>query len=762
VSARDEERLTAYALGELEGGDLAEAEALVAADPAAREEVEALRATAASLEADLGREVSPGLDPAHRRALEERLVPSRPRLLPRPAWNRGGVAAAALLVVALAVSGRPKPADDGAGSGGVAGEVGAVPIYVIDGPVTGDLSTPFVVNFGQGTASEWYGADMTAVAGSGIQPTSRSAGKEFPALGVGAGGGGAGGNSHYYPTSANWRNGAAGGGGAGGPVVPLLGDRPILGYRFVPEHDVSASWTVGNQSVMEFGVFDVGSGAEAQVIDLPRDRAEGSTASYAHIVENRFLEPRVDPLSTFSIDVDTAGYAILRRSLAAGTLPPPASIRIEEMVNYFRYRYPAPAGDAPFSVQVDAATCPWNPEHRLVRIGLRGREFDEGARPASNLVFLVDVSGSMNQPNKLPLVQAGLRILCGRLGAADRVAMVVYAGAAGLVLPPTPGDRKADILAAIDRLQAGGSTNGAQGIELAYATAEANFLRGGTNRVVLATDGDFNVGVTSEAALVDLIERKRRGGVSLTALGFGYDNLQDSTLEKLADRGNGNYAFIDTEREAARVLGEEATATLHTIAKDVKIQVEFNPTAVAAYRLVGYENRMLAAQDFNDDAKDAGEIGAGHTVTALYEVVPAGKPVPAASVVPLRYQVPATPTDAAGRGELLAVKLRYKEPAGEASRLLEVPFADGGTSFEQASEDFRFAAAAAAFGLVLRDSGYRGTASFDTVKEIAAGTLGSDPGGFRAEFLGLVEKARALAAAAAAAAAPSPAPDAPR
>jgi Ca-activated chloride channel family protein len=346
--------------------------------------------------------------------------------------------------------------------------------------------------------------------------------------------------------------------------------------------------------------------------------------SYAHFTDNPFLAPGPNPLSTFAIDVDTASYANLRRMLAAGQRPPVGAVRIEELVNYFPYRYAPPKDDVPFAASFEVADCPWNREARLVRIGLRGRDMSLAERPPANLVFLIDVSGSMQEPNKLPLVQQSLRLLVGELRPRDRVAMVVYAGAAGTVLPPTPITQRAKILAAIDRLQAGGSTNGAAGIEQAYRLARQSFVEGGNNRVILATDGDFNVGVTSQDELVRLIEQQAKSGVFLTVLGYGMGNYKDTTTEKLANHGNGNYAYIDTLREARKVLVRQLAGTLWTIAKDVKIQVELNPARVGAYRLLGYENRLLRKEDFNDDRKDGGEIGAGHTVTALYEVVPPG------------------------------------------------------------------------------------------------------------------------------------------
>jgi Ca-activated chloride channel family protein len=429
-----------------------------------------------------------------------------------------------------------------------------------------------------------------------------------------------------------------------------------------------------------------------------------------------------------------------------GMLPRPDAVRIEELVNYFTYDYAPPKDDLPFAAHLEVAECPWAPAHRLVRVGIKGKEIERDKRPTSNLVFLLDVSGSMNQPNKLPLVKHGMKMLVDQLGENDRVAIVVYAGAAGMVLDSTTGDQKQVLLDALDRLQAGGSTNGGQGIQLAYQTALDRFIRGGVNRVILCTDGDFNVGVTGTDQLVRMAEQNAKSGVFLSVLGFGMGNHNDAMLEQLSDKGNGNYAFIDTEAEARKVLVEQMTGTLVTIAKDVKIQVEFNPQQVAAYRLIGYENRILAAQDFNDDKKDAGEIGAGHTVTALYEIVPSG--VAGSVTVPpvddLRYQTQGQPSEAAQSGEWLTLKMRFKLPEGDTSTKLEFPLRDAGLRFGQASQDFRFAAAVAAFGMLLRDSQFKGNATYAGVLEIAKEAASGDTTGYRDGFLGLVAKAKQL------------------
>ncbi len=457
--------------------------------------------------------------------------------------------------------------------------------------------------------------------------------------------------------------------------------------------------------------------------------------------DNKFQKASRTPLSTFSIDVDTAGYANLRRFLNDGDLPPRDAVRIEELINYFPYDYPAPTGEAPFSVTTELAGCPWNPRHQLALIGLKGRVIPAGRTPPRNLVFLIDVSGSMMSPDKLPLVQHGLRLLARELTAEDRVAIVVYAGASGLVLPSTPGDRHDAIDTAIANLEAGGSTNGGAGIQLAYRTAREHFIPDGVNRVILATDGDFNVGITGRQELEQLIETERASGVFLSVLGVGTGNLQDGTMEMLADKGNGNYSYLDSLGEARRVLVEQAAGTLIAIAKDVKIQVEFNPASVSGYRLIGYENRRLEDEDFNDDGKDAGEIGAGHSVTALYEIVPRGERVPSA-VDPLRYQpAPERGGTDTYRGELLTVKLRYKAPDGDDSRLITARMSPRVLPM---SPILGFASAVAEAGLVWRGSPERSRASLASAAARARQYRGDDPSGYRAEFIRLLEVSEGL------------------
>jgi Ca-activated chloride channel family protein len=466
--------------------------------------------------------------------------------------------------------------------------------------------------------------------------------------------------------------------------------------------------------------------------------------SYAETVENAYYLATQEPLSTFSIDVDRASYTNHRRFIEASNLPPKYAVRAEEFINYFDYNYAQPRTDVPFSILPEMTTCPWNPKHKLVRIALKGKEVATENVPASNLVFLIDVSGSMTDADKLPLLKKAMALLTEQLREQDKVSIVVYAGAAGLVLPPTSGSNKRAILAALDQLEAGGSTAGGEGIELAYATAKKNYMTGGNNRVILATDGDFNVGISDETGLEKLIVKKREEGVFLSVLGFGEGNLQDSKMELLADKGNGNYNYIDGEKEAQKVLVSEFGGTLYTIAKDVKIQVEFNPAQVEAYRLVGYENRKLKNEDFANDKIDAGELGAGHTVTALYEIVPAKEGwTGARKEEDLKYQT-RTPSDAASTKEVLTVKLRYKEPDGQVSKLLEKVLMDDGRNIAQTSEDFRWAVAVAEYALILRESDYKGMASYDQVLALARSAVGQDKEGLRTEFIELVTKASGL------------------
>jgi Ca-activated chloride channel homolog len=475
---------------------------------------------------------------------------------------------------------------------------------------------------------------------------------------------------------------------------------------------------------------------------IREQKQPGNTEGYSPIEENPFLRPSSNPLSTFSIDVDTASYSNIRRFISQKQVPPKDAVRVEELINYFPYSYATPKDDKPFSVNTAVSNTPWNPKHKLVQIGLKGKQLE--TPPPSNLVFLIDVSGSMGQPNKLPLVKQSMCLLAQQLAPQDKVSMVVYAGNAGLVLPPTSGADKTKIMQAIDKLEAGGSTAGGAGIELAYKKAQESFIKGGNNRVILATDGDFNVGASSDAEMVRLIEQKRDKGIFLTVLGFGTGNYKDSKMEALADKGNGNYAYIDTLLESRKVLVNDIRGTLFTIAKDVKIQVEFNPNKVQAYRLIGYENRALRDQDFNDDTKDAGEIGSGHSVTALYEVVPAGIPldVKIPAIDDLKYQKVDPSKGGSQSDELMQVKLRYKAPQDSSSQLITQVIKD---ELTPSSADANFSAAIALFGMVLRDSQHKGQGQISDVLKLAEQGKGEDMAGYRSEFIRLVERYATIA-----------------
>lgn len=467
--------------------------------------------------------------------------------------------------------------------------------------------------------------------------------------------------------------------------------------------------------------------------------------SYKGITENGFQNPKDNPLSTFSIDVDAASYSNVRRFINNGQLPPKDAVRIEEMVNYFSYNLPAPTNGEPVAIHTELSAAPWNPQHRLLRIGLKARVVQTDKLPASNLVFLIDVSGSMGSANKLPLVQSSLKMLTDQLRPQDKVAIVVYAGAAGLVLPSTPGDQKTTIKDAIDRLNAGGSTAGGEGIKLAYRTAKQNFLKNGNNRVIMATDGDFNVGASSDDDMEKLIEQERKSGVFLSVLGYGMGNYKDSKMETLADKGNGNYAYIDNITEARKTLVSEFGGTLFTVAKDVKLQLEFNPAKVASYRLIGYENRLLNKEDFNNDLKDAGDMGAGHNVTALYEIIPAGVHDKFThSVDPLKYQKEEKAATNYISNDMLTIKFRYKEPTGSTSKLSQAVVMDKPLDLKNTSVDFRFAAAVAEIGMLLRESDFKQNSKYDDAIKLARAAKGDDHEGYRAEFIKLAESAKLL------------------
>ena len=474
---------------------------------------------------------------------------------------------------------------------------------------------------------------------------------------------------------------------------------------------------------------------------------EFNTEEYGSLIENDWKKVKNEALSTFSIDVDAASYSNIRRFLSNGQMPPKDAVRIEEMVNYFKYNYPQPKNGEPFSITTEEAACPWNAKHQLVMIGMQGKIIPTENLPATNLTFLIDVSGSMDEPNKLPLVKASLKMLTEQLRAKDRVAIVVYAGNAGLVLPSTPGSEKEKIIEALDRLEAGGSTAGGAGIQLAYKIAKENFFKDGNNRVILATDGDFNVGASSDGELVRMIEEKRKDNIFLTVLGFGMGNYKDEKMEQLADKGNGNHTYIDNLMEAKKVLVNEFGGTLFTIAKDVKLQLEWNPANIKAYRLIGYENRLLNKEDFNDDKKDAGELGSGHTVTALYEVIPANSDEdPSGKVDPLKYQKEPEPVKTALGGEIMTVKLRYKKPDEDNSKLLSYVLKQRDLfKYTQPSENMQWASTVTEFGLILRDSKFRGSSSLSDVLLKAKASKGTDEQGYRAEFIRMVEMAQLYA-----------------
>lgn len=470
-----------------------------------------------------------------------------------------------------------------------------------------------------------------------------------------------------------------------------------------------------------------------------------NTEGYAATNENGFRSVRSNPLSTFSIDVDNASWSNIRRFINNGALPPPEAVRIEEMINFFRYDYPGPEGIHPFSVTSELSVCPWNRNHQLLLVGLKGKSIDKSSLPPSNIVFLIDVSGSMSSPDKLPLLKSAFGLLVNELRPQDRVAIVVYAGAAGLVLESTPGNRKNEIMNAIANLEAGGSTAGGAGLKLAYEVATNNFMEGGNNRIILATDGDFNVGESSNGGMERLVTDYRDRGIFMTVLGFGMGNIKDDKMEIIADKGNGNYSYIDNLQEARRVLVKEFGGTLFTIARDVKFQIEFNPAKVQSYRLIGYENRLLNEEDFNDDRKDAGEMGSGHNVTALYELVPAGTEDGTPAVDPLKYQ--ANQEARSGKilsDEFLTIKIRYKKPEGSSSVLLEKAVRDYARHTDDASDNLRFAAAVAEFGMILRDSEFKGSSSVEEAVRLARSARGDDNDGYRSEFIRLMEVARDL------------------
>lgn len=533
--------------------------------------------------------------------------------------------------------------------------------------------------------------------------------------------------------------------------APVVLDLPIVSSG--PKQKIQQRFEASKSTAADGSMMTIARVPLARVMPPPQPLGNRlaplpnfNTEEYSKINENPFLEVTKNPLSTFSIDVDTASYSNTRRFINQRRLPPIDAIRIEELINYFPYDYPEPTSKHPFSIYTETSDAPWNPDHRLVHVGLQGKNIPKEDLPPSNLVFLLDVSGSMAHPDKLPLLVSAFKLLVPQLTKQDRISMVVYAGAAGQVLPSTPGNQKGKILDSLEKLKAGGSTAGGAGIQLAYQIAKQNFIPSGNNRIVLATDGDFNVGVSSESELIRLIEDQRKSGIYLTILGFGRGNYKDSKMEQLSNAGNGNYAYIDNLLEAQKVLVSEMGGTFFTIAKDVKIQVEFNPTKVQAYRLIGYENRLLRKEDFDDDTKDAGEIGAGHSVTALYEIIPPTKESSASQGDSLKYQETTIKTEAYESDEIMTIKFRYKPPKESESQLITHPVMDTHQNLEETSKHFRFSAAVAQYGLLMRDSQFKGNSTFESILNLAKNAKGDDDAGYRAEFIRLVEMTKLLKA----------------
>ncbi len=689
----EDPRLSAYALGELDESERAKVEALLASNSAAREFVDELRKTAATLEGAFKAEAKPELTAQQRERIvagaergdrAKHAAPKRTKV-PLRAW--ASYAAAAGVAVAL--------------GGGI---------------------FAFVWRSTVGPQTESEGAALR-IAHAPRQNPRDDVNARLEGLGYIGGAP----RTASTPAAAHSTNALA---------------QPLRFARYEKAKVARVRDGVRlEDDLKELGYIGLD--------EIQLRQAGADTENYATIVENPFISTAIEPTSTFSIDVDTASYANVRRFLMNGERPPPDAVRIEELINYFEYDYPAPRGATPFAVNAEVARCPWNAQHLLARIALKGREVAAHERNASNLVFLIDVSGSMNKADKLPLVVASLKMLVQQLDARDRIALVVYAGSSGLVLDSTSARDRATVVEALERLSAGGSTNGGDGIQLAYKLAREHFVKGGTNRVLLCTDGDFNVGVTSHDALIELIESERRSGVFLSVLGFGTGNLKDATMEQLADKGNGNYAYIDSLNEARKVLVEQIGGTLETIAKDVKIQVAINPAKAQAYRLIGYENRVMANEDFADDTKDAGEIGAGHCVTALYEIVPVGVPFePSPADRAFATELRALPSfesaaqeQVAFGSELALVKLRFKAPDGDESKLISAPLNADASDFARASIDFRFAASVAAFGMKLRNSRHVGRLLYNDIYDMANASLGRDEHRYRVEFLDLVRRA---------------------
>lgn len=685
----DDPRWTAYALGELDPAERARLDQVCATDAAARKYVEDIRALAGGLKTALATEPALELRPDQKVTLQAKA--ESPSILRFPLhWALSlGAAAALVLIIGYTLFETRPPQLAQQHSQSEVKQDATIEVALVEEPAL-ELAKFEKELEPMDRVSEMVAA--SAPAPQAIPPAAK-------------------------PMHKGWADASALAGSFGGGRVMK---RQAVGYERLRSDIADAP-------------------AESGIISPSQD-------DYDVIHENPFQRVADHPLSTFSIDVDSASYAVVRRYLTDGQLPPKDAVRIEELVNYFTYAYAPPTDGRPFAVHLDAAPCPWNPAHQLARVAIKARELDKTSRPAVNLVFLIDVSGSMSSDNKLPLVKRSLQTLAKQLDERDRLAIVVYAGAAGTTLPTTRGDQTQAILEALERLEAGGSTAGGAGIQLAYDTARAQFVTGGVNRVILCTDGDFNVGLNQRGDLESLIENEAKSGVYLTVLGFGMGNYKDSTLELLSNKGNGNYGYVDDFSEARRLLVDQMLGTLVTVAKDVKIQVEFNPARIAGYRLVGYENRMLRKEDFNNDKIDAGDVGAGHNVTAFYELIPAGLPVPGPGQVDdLKYQAPpATPS--ASTDEILTAKLRYKQPDGDTSVRMDVPLTADQLDREP-GRDFRFASAVAGFGMILRDSPLRGAFGYADVLALAEPNIGDDPGGYRREFVNLVRNAQALAGA---------------
>ena len=725
----DDPKWSAYLLGELTGDERAAVEQELETSAEAREFLEDLRLTAAVMKEELAAHSAFGLTGEQRGAIQAGA--GRPkRWFTRPmVWAMGAAAASFAIGLALIPAPfRSRQAVDEQSTRTAALQPGLQNKAQIDTPATPETSAKKVVPFGQPTERRKDEAAQSAQGGIVGSAADRAEAVPRP----------------YGSLPTGVQQGQQGQQGQNQPGrLPQLLRAQEEAAALPPPPPAAAAPPPPPPARPGFGI------ASATLPGVALDRVRQlptNNESYSAITDNGFIAVSQQPLATFSSDVDTASYANVRRFITQNQWPPKDAVRIEEMINYFSYAYPQSSGPHPIAATMEVAAAPWNPQHRLVRIGVKAKDVQMGRKP-SNLVFLLDVSGSMNSPERLPLVKSGLRMLVEKLTENDTVSIVVYAGASGIALQPTSGEKKEIINRAIENLQASGSTNGSAGIRLAYELAVSNFIRGGINRVILATDGDFNVGVTSQGELLRLIEDRAKSGVFLTVLGFGMGNLKDSTLESLADKGNGHYAYIDSLNEARKVLVEEMGSTLVTVAKDVKLQVEFNPAHVNAYRLIGYENRVLRAEDFNNDQKDAGDMGAGHTVTALFEVVPPGVKLDGPGVDPLRYRQPAAAPalrDGIVSNEMLNLKIRYKDPDASESKLLEIPLTDRGISFSNASADFRFAAAVAGFGMILRDSSNKGSATLDWVATTATNSRGTDVNGYRGEFIRLVQRAMQL------------------